>query len=286
MNNKNNFASIDQIDQMEKEDDYKKLIQSIYLTKEENYDCQRQNVWSYRKGCDFREGISLKYGNMVNGYPFEIDGIQFINSEAAYIAGAYSGKDGISHDIQSLIAKENNGRKCKRIYRYNPEFTDHVRKDFFEYNVQWMLYVLWQKSIGNTDFSQLLKKIPIDAHVVENTTLQTGITASFWGAKNNELMRVRKEIENIIQHNTVSFKTKKDRKEAQMLASNSINKVGHFDGTNTMGKIIKLCSLAVIFDQEPLIDYDLLKHKNIFLLGKRLDFNSQIKTSLRCSLAS
>ena len=56
----------------------------------EAYDASTLNCFAFRHGYDVRNGIVLSLGNMVPGYPFEIEGIRFENSECAYIAGAFS----------------------------------------------------------------------------------------------------------------------------------------------------------------------------------------------------
>ena len=43
-------------------------------------------------------------------------------------------------------------------------------------------------------------------------------------------------------------------------------------GINCMGKILKMCQLALLDGTEPPIDYDLLRSKQIYLLGKLLTF--------------
>lgn len=255
----------------DRQEEFDSLMGTINLTRSEDYDCSRLNVWSYRKGADVRDGVNIKFGNMCNGFPFQIGDVHFINSECAYIAGAYANRDEECVRIQKLISAENNGQKCKRVYRRIPTFTDLMRKDFYDYNVMWMLYVLWQKASTSTEFATLLGRIPVDAHVLENSSLHHGEAATFWGAQNKELMVVRKAVESEVARNNV-FRYKKDCKHAQMLAANAINDIGHFEGANVMGKIIKMCSLSVIYGQEPYIDYQLLGGKELYLCGKRLEF--------------
>jgi hypothetical protein len=134
-----------------------------------------------------------------------------------------------------------------------------------------MSYVLWVKSVRNKDFGNLLKNIPIDAHIVENTSKHKGKTATFWGGKNPELMKSRAIAEEKVIKNGV-FKTKAALEHSQMLASNSINNIGIFEGVNCMGKIIKLMSLSLIYNQEPPVDYDLLERKRLFMLGLPIVF--------------
>ena len=248
-----------------------RLVSSINLIQKEIYDCSKLNVWSYSKATDIRNGVNIKFGNMCNGFPFDVAGIPFVNSECAYVAGAFARDDPESARVQRLITLETNGQKCKRIYRRLPEFTQYMRNDFYTYNVQWMLYVIWQKCQQNNSFAELMKKIPIDAHIVENTSLHHGESAIFWGAKNKDLMTAREEIEDEVARNQF-FKYKYQRKDEQMLASNTVNDIGCFIGRNVMGKIIKICSLSLLFGQEPPINYNLLRNKGLAICGNRINF--------------
>jgi len=274
MPNFNNIeiSDIKKLDDHKKESEFRKLIESINLLKEESYDCTIQNVWSYRGSKDIRQNLSIKFGNMCNGFPFEIArGEMVFNSECAYIAGAYSTDNERSIEIQRAILAERNGMKCKRIYRNRKDIVCSMRDDFFEYNVQWMTYVLWVKSVNNKDFGNLLKRIPIDAHIVENTSKHKGKTATFWGAKNPDLMKARAVAEEKVSKNGF-YKSKAALEHAQMLASNSINNIGRFEGVNCMGKIIKLMSLSLIYGIEPPINYAFLESKKLFLVGKPIMF--------------
>lgn len=257
----------------ERQEEFRCLVGSINLDEQENYDCSIQNVWSYRKATDVRNGINIKLGNMCNGFPFELGGVPFKNSECAYISGAYASDDFNSVGIQRLVSEESNGYLCKRIYRNRPEFTVHARGDFYQYNVHWMTYVVWQKCLINNDFSNLLKQIPIEAHLIEDTTGMNRETSTFWGAKNPMLHSTRKAVTTEVAKNGV-FRFKKDLEQAQMQATNAINNIGHFVGRNVMGKILKICSLSLIYGQQPPIDYSLLESKKLYLLGKLIDFPS------------
>lgn len=266
------ISNIKKLSDNERKSEFKKLVGSINLLKEESYDCSQLNVWSYRSSKDIRQNLNIKLGNMCNGFPFEIArGIMVFNSECAYIAGAYSNDNESSTAIQRAIIAERNGMKCKRICRNRKDIKMYIRDDFHEYNVPWMSYVLWVKSVKNKDFGNLLKRIPIDAHIIENTSKHKGKTATFWGAKNQELMKSRAMAEEKVVKNGF-FKTKAALEHAQMLVSNSINNIGRFEGVNCMGKIIKLMSLSLIYGQEPPIDYALLESKKLFLLGKPIVF--------------
>lgn len=261
----------------ERKEEFTRLAGNIDLYKEECYDCSSKEVWSYRKGGDVRDGINLRLGNMCNGFPFMMAGVRFHNSECAYIAGAYAGNNADCFRIQGMIAGETNGQKCKRLYRRRPEFTRFMRNDFYEYNVQWMMFVIWQKCLNNSDFASLLRKLPVGAHIVENTSLHKGPTSLFWGAKNPELMEVRRAAESKVASNQ-SFRYKKDLLHAQMLAGNALNKYGVFFGRNVMGKIIKLCSLALIMGQVAPIDFSLLAGKKLSMAGQFLSFHEFLQT--------
>jgi hypothetical protein len=134
-----------------------------------------------------------------------------------------------------------------------------------------MLFLNWQRALQSTALANILRNIPIDAQVVENTSYHHGETAIFWGAKNMELKQAREIAEAEVAINGV-FRYKKDLAFAQMLAANKINNVGTFVGRNVMGKIIKICSLSLIYGQEPPIDYNLLMSKDLFMIGKRIEF--------------
>ena len=147
--------SFNQLNVNEQKEIYLSLVDSIELRKEEKYDCTEENVWSYRKAEDMRTGFSIKFGNMVKGFPFDLSGHVFLNSEAAYIAGAYANNDETSIKIQQEISKERNGWLCKKIYRNNQDYVVNMRSDFYAYNVEWMMYVVWEKC-KNSDFAELL----------------------------------------------------------------------------------------------------------------------------------
>lgn len=250
--------------------EFQHQISKIDLLKDEDYDCSKSNVWSFRKKEDIRNGINIKFGNMVNGFPFTVAGVRFSNSEMAYIAGAFAADDTKSVSIQSKVAAFTNGLKGKRTFRNSP-YSKHIREDFHTYNVQWMMYVVWQKCIQCREFAELLRQIPIDAVVVENSSFHRGETATFWGAKNQELKVAGKVAEAAVRKE--SFRFKKDYVEAQMMARMELSDVGHFVGKNVMGKIIKMCSLCLIYEQELNIDYDLLRSKKLSWFGKPLDFH-------------
>lgn len=243
------------------------MAENIVLGREESYDTTKMNCWGFCKGTDVRDGISLKFGNMLTDFPFKVNGVTFKCSEMLYLCGQFSDGSDTSNSTQKLICECNNGFAAKKSVR-NKHF-DKVRKDFDEFRIQWMFWVVWQKVIGNENFKNLLLSIPSDAVIIEDSSWQTGKTATVWGCKNMELRRVRRnvklEIENISGH-----MKKKDVERLVCVETNKVNKVGVFNGQNNLGKILMLCRDATKNGTSPNIDYDLLSKYNIFLFGKRL----------------
>lgn len=166
-----------------------------------------------------------------------------------------------------MICECNNGFAAKKFIRN--KYIDNVRKDFNDFRIQWMFWVVWQKVIGNEDFKNLLLSVPDDAIIIENSSWQTSTTATIWGCKNMELRRIRQnvklEIENISTH-----MTKKDVEHLVSVETNKVNQVGVFTGQNNLGKILMLCREAIKNNITPKIDYNLLSKYDIFLMNKRL----------------
>lgn len=246
---------------------YEKYMEKIVLGRNEMYDAIKLNCWDFCKGSDVREGIELKFGNMLTCFPFQVNGINFKCSEFLYLCGQFSTNDEECIEIQKEIVSSNNGFSAKKFIRN--KHMDKVRPDFNDFRIQWMFWVVWQKSKGNTDFQKLLLSIPDDAIIIENSSWQTSKTATVWGCKNMELRRIRsnvkEEIENISGH-----MKKKDVENLLSIELNNVNKVGTFIGENNLGKILMLCREALKNNREPDIDYDLLSKYNIYLFGTKL----------------
>lgn len=239
----------------------------IVLGRNENYDASKLNCWDFCKGTDIKEGIELKLGNMLNDFPFEVNGITFKCSEMLYLCGEFSNYDEESIQIQKDIINSNNGFSAKKFIKNKHK--DKIREDFNGFRIQWMLWVVWQKTKGNKDFQKLLLSIPDDAIIIENSSWQTSQTATVWGCKNMGLRRIRanvkQEIENISGH-----MKKKDVEKLLSVELNKVNGIGTFVGENNLGKILMLCKKALKTNTEPNIDYKLLSKHNIYLLGNKL----------------
>lgn len=248
------------------------LFGNIVLGRTEMYDANKLNCWPFCKATDVREGITLSLGNLCKGYSFDLNGHIFRTSEAAYLCGEFSSHTALNEAIQrDLQAKPNAFLAKKVIKRRNAE---HIRQDWNDVRLQWMLYVVWHKCIGNADFRNLLLSIPDGAVIIEDSTANHGATSSVWGAKNKELRKARRARKKKL---CAEYPTMK-KKDLNLLISKEcakITDVGYFIGQNNMGKILMLCKIALRNNTVPPIDYDLLRAKKIYLFGELLTFNGE-----------
>ena len=147
----------------------------------------------------------------------------------------------------------------------------------------WMLYVIWAKCRGNKDFADKLKSIPRDAIIMENSTTIHEGTSLYWGSKNTELEEAREKVARYTELQYMkkvrNGKIKKNQSEldaAMQAAKNEIHYIGTFsNGHNLMGKILKMCQMALLDEAEPPINYELLRQKRIYLFGDLLTFDSR-----------
>ena len=246
-------------------------ISEIDLFKSDIYDATKVRTWSFRKSEDERDEQPNNLGNMCAGYPFPLEGEDFSNSEAAYICGMFSTNTSKHITIQRKLQAEPVGYNAKKVIRREHE--NEKRSDWTEYNVQWMLYVVWSKCCQNKDFARLLKSIPKNTIIIENSTHQNSSTALFWGMSNQELEDAREVVEADAEINN-PYTTSKTIKRAKMEERNKINDIGVWEGVNCMGKILTICKWHLDYSTEPSIDYDLLRSKNIHLFGKLLTFTT------------
>jgi len=238
----------------------------IVLDRVDTYDCSQVDVWAFRKTDDEREDITLALGNMCPGFDFEIEGQHFYGSEQAYICGMFSNNDPKHIIIQQALINETNGYGSKKQIRQKNEVLK--REDWESFNIEWMKYVVWNKVKSNKKFLELLLSVPKNAYIVENSTHQKGRTAAIWGAKNQALEEAR---DRAVKYLSLTSQGRV-RKEEENRTRNSLNYLGVYEGKNLMGKILKLCQLALLERKELDIDYELLRSKDIFLLGKKLEF--------------
>ena len=244
-----------------------------YLVREEAYDAATQVCYAFRRGTDERRGIVLSLGNMVSGYPFEMQGVRFHNSECAYIAGAFSGGTAGHRALQAQLASCTNGFLAKKAIRRPHE--GEKRQDWEEFNVEWMLCCVWAKCLGNEAFRRLLLSLPADAVIIEDSTFQAGRTATVWGTRNLELKRRLRLCQKELKARGMNRAAIRRTLDAQRLGAWA--EVGTFRGKNVMGKILMACRDALRQGTEPPIDYALLAGKQIDLLGRPVAFPGEAR---------
>lgn len=251
-------------------------MSDIKIDNVDTYDATKMNCWSFRKKGDLREGVEINLGNMVAGYPFKMLGHQFKDSECAYIAGSYSNDSKRCFEIQTELSNYTKGGYNAKIeYRKSTtEKTSHIRKDWTDFNFDFMLLVIWSKCNSNEEFKNVLLSIPENAHIIEDTSYHKGGTSEIWGAKNPILTKLRllkcDEIKNKLLDEGITVK--KTIEAAQQIVDNRINNYGKWNGKNATGKALKLCQLALLNNTTPPINYKLLNSKNIYWFGELLKF--------------
>lgn len=241
----------------------------------EAYDASVLNCYAFRRGTDERNGMVLSLGNMVSGYPFEVGGIRFENCECAYIAGMFSSGTPLHLALQLRLVACTNGFLAKKAIRKPHE--GEKRADWERFNVQWMLYVVWKKCLCNEAFRKLLLSLPKDAVIIEDSTFQTGRTATVWGCRNAELKARLAALKNELKAQgkcKAAIKREQDR-----MRLGEWSAIGVWRGQNIMGKVLMACRDALLYGTEPLVDYDLLEDAHINLLGKELSFNQHVKAA-------
>ena len=244
----------------------------------DNYDATMYDCWPFKGADDEKDGIVLDLGNQCSGYPFLFHGHTFQTSESAYLCGQFSKNTEECKRIQYQLFYERNGYTAKkRVKNANQKL---IRNDWEEFRAEWMLYVIWSKSKGNKDFADKLKSIPRNAIIIENSTTVYEGTSVFWGSKNEELEAAREKVarytELLYMKKVRQGKIKKNQSELNaeiQAARNEIHYIGTFKGGyNYMGKILKRCQVALLDGTEPIINFDLLRQKEIYLFGDLLTF--------------
>ena len=243
------------------------------LTTWEKYDASKYLCYAFKKKGDLRKGVLIPFGNMNGGFPFDLCGEMCQTSESAYICGLFSNNTPEHIAIQEQLLPLTNGKLAKGDIRYHNKHLG--RKDWNEFNVQWMLYVVWQKVIGNEEFRKLLLAVPNGAMIVEDTTFQKRAkdndTTQFWGARNQGKKEFDALVDDYIRK-TRAFGNKAEKKKLKAASMNDFCDYGVYEGCNVMGKILTICRKCLADGTEPPIDYELLRSKHIHLLGRELTF--------------
>lgn len=226
---------------------FRPLMPTIELNKWEIYNSHE--VVAFRK----LDGEYGAFSNMSKQYGVELFGIQFLASEMLYMIAGFKDKS-----IQKELLKENNPTKAKRIFRHGDYLKKHWRKDWNNFNLEWMKFCIVQKYAQNPEWANLLDSTR-GKIIVEDSTMQTGISSSFWGAK--DLLR-----RNIISEKRSFLKSKGLSKEEIDIELDKIYLTvgdGYFQGVNNMGKL-----LTLLRDNDGMLNYTL--PNDIYILGNKI----------------
>lgn len=233
-------------------------------------DASRNNCYAFSKGSDIIDGSTLSLGNMLGGYPFTVCGIPFHNSECAYIAGLFGTDNEESQAVQIALMNETNGFMAKKNIR---RFNEHIaRRDYADYRIEWMLYVVWCKCVGNADFRNLLLSLPANAHIIEDSTNMHGADSLRWGMKNAERRSLHNALRRSMRKEGLS--RRKITMTCDALRLNEWRNIGTYEGQNAMGRILMLCRDALRSNTVPPIDAEFLRSKHLYWFGLLLTFDS------------
>ena len=243
------------------------------LGRVEKYDATQVHCCSFAKASDIADGIKVRFSNMAGGYPFSFLGITWKDSETLYLCGEFSDASDKHLSVQKEMQRQTSGFAAKRFVKKRNKA--NIRQDFADFRIQWMLYVVWQKCMGNADFANLLLKLPHDAIIIEDTTKQHGDTKEVWGCTNQALSAKRAEVKKETVRQAKASNPKISKTALKRLVNSEtckVNGIGTFVGQNNLGKILMICRDCLIQGVEPPIDYNLLETKDIHILGKRISF--------------
>ena len=241
------------------------------LLKIEHYNVVEHYCVPFRSKDDLWEGVPIPLGNMNGGYSYMMHGVEFPSSEHSYIFGIFSNPTSEHIALQERLLAEPSGFNAKKFIR-NPN-KEQWRKDWKEFNIEWMLHCVWTKVNQNAEFRKLLMSLPQGITIIEDVSFKPYEKngADFWGARNPD----KKKLDNIVgryaKHLGLSTpKIKETKKKFQWEYYN----VGTYTGCNVMGKILTYIKQCLHDGTKPDIDYELLKSMNIHFLGNLIDFDS------------
>jgi predicted NAD-dependent protein-ADP-ribosyltransferase YbiA (DUF1768 family) len=243
------------------------------LGRVENYDATQVNCVSFSKASDIVDGVNIRLTNMAGGYPFTFGGVTWKDSETLYLCGEFSDASDKHLFVQEDMQRQTSGFAAKRFVKKRNKAI--IRQDFTDFRVQWMLYVVWQKCKGNTDFANMLLQLPHEIIIIEDTTKQHCDTKEVWGCTNQTLATRRAEVKKEIIKQAKMYNpmiSKAALKRLVNIETCKVNGIGVFVGQNNFGKILMICRDCLVYGTEPPIDYNLLESKDIHILGKRISF--------------
>lgn len=248
-------------------------ISAIDLRRLEEYNTSKVKTWSFLHTDDVRNGHSINIGNFSSEHGLVLCGEHFFHSESAYIVGLFSMNTQDHIDIQRQLQYEKSPTDAKFKVRSKYVKQGYSRTDWNEFKAEWMLYVVWQKCITNSEFAKLLRYIPKDVIIIENTTNQGTGSNLFWGAQNKDIEDAHDCIEREVELSNPSMAARELNK-LKSIERNKINNIGIWKGINCLGKCLNICKYCLDNDTTPPIDYNLLRSKQIYLFGKLLTFDN------------
>ena len=207
-------------------------------------------------------------------HSLDLCGEHFLHSESAYIVGLFSNNTQDHINIQRQLQYEKSPNDAKFKVRSKFVKQGYSRADWDEFKAEWMLYVVWQKCISNSEFAQLLRYIPQDVIIIENTTNQGTGSSLFWGAQNKDIEDAHDCIEREVELSNLEMGTKELNK-LKSIERNKLNNIGVWKGINCLGKCLNICKYCLDTGTTPPIDYNLLRSKQIYLFGKLLTFDNE-----------
>lgn len=220
---------------------------TVELNKWEIYDSQ--NIVTFRK-------LDGEYGalsNMSKEYGIELFGIQFIATEMLYMIAGFKDKS-----IQEKLLKENNPTKAKRIFRHGDYLKKHWRKDWDTFSLEWMKFCLVQKYIQNPKWVDLLNSTKGKV-IIEDSTMQSGASSSYWGAKDLVKRSIISQKRNFLKSNGLS----KEKIDIELDRIYSTVGDNYFQGVNNMGKL-----LTLLRNNNGMLNYNL--PNDITILGHKI----------------
>lgn len=144
---------------------YNASLNTEILERQESLDPGVWRIIRYSKPHDVCDGIEIHLGNQAGGFPFVCLGHHFRSVEHLYLLGEWSLEGDEYKAIQEDIMSCPSGWAAKRYKK--PKYYRKIREDFKSFRHHWMLWCIWQKCIGNSDFRQHLLSMPDDAVIVE-----------------------------------------------------------------------------------------------------------------------
>lgn len=243
-------------------------MNNIVLGREETYEVSPQ-VWTYDLLKTVVNGIHLNLCNTAEGFPFDFCGHSFTESIRLFMCGQWSNNTEEHLRIQNSIMQEQSSWAC---YRFVTALNSrNIRNDFPTFQLQWMLFVTWQKCKGNADFRHLLLCIPRDITLIRDKTEDHSQSATLWGCRNMERHNREKRLWKDFSCRGDDQDPKEWRQKLNR-EREKLKNIGEWKGQNNMGKILMICRDCLIEGTEPSIYYDLLRQSDIYLFGKLLTF--------------